>query len=144
MRFCLITLIIMTAFVSACNTLPYAVPRPIEEPPIIAPVIDKPVIEPPSNVPPVGVPQQSDVLPEVTASLRTCRRADECVKIKADCCGCGAGGTAAAINNEYLANWLSTLEMKCQTIACLAVMSDHWTCKVEPKCVKNKCTLVKP
>ena len=144
MRPCLIALMIVITFVSACSAVPYAVPRPIEEPPIIVPVIDKPVIEPPSNVLPVGVPEHSDILPEVTASLRTCRRADECVKIKADCCGCNAGGTAAAINNERLSKWLSTLETKCQEIACPQVISDDWTCKVEPRCVKNKCTLVKP
>ena len=144
MRLYLIALMITTAFVSACSAVSYTLPRSIEEPPIIAPVIDEPAIEPPSNVPPVGVPEHSDVLPEVTASLRICRRADECVKVKADCCGCNAGGTAAAINNERLPNWLSALETKCREIACPAVISNDWTCNVEPKCVKNKCTLVKP
>ena len=143
MRFYLFALIIITAFVSACSALPYMAPCQIEEPPIIAPVIDRPVIEPPSQEQP-GVPEHSDALPEATTSLRICRRDDECTKVKADCCGCTAGGQAAAVNKEYVASWTNTLNQKCREIACPAVMSNHWTCMVEPKCVKNKCSLIKP
>ena len=81
-------------------------------------------------------------LPEVTSSLRTCRNDDECVRVSADCCGCSAGGQALALNEESVAAWEATLKTKCGPTTCLAVMSDHWTCSAEPKCIKNKCTLV--
>ena len=136
-------ILVLLLVLSACNTLPYAVPRQVE-PPIAQPVIDKIVIERPSNEPPVGVPEHSDVLPEMTVSLRICRRDDECAKVKVDCCGCGAGGQAAAINKEHISHWMSTLEQKCKEVMCPQVISNDWTCQVEPTCVKNKCTLVKP
>ncbi len=143
MRFVLLTASLLLVL-SACNTLPYAVPRPIDEPPIVPPVIDKSIIERPSNEPPIGVPQHSDVLPEVTTSLRICRGDDECTKVKADCCGCSAGGQAAVINKEHVAHWTNTLEQKCKEIMCPQVISNDWSCQVGPKCVENKCTLVKP
>ena len=80
--------------------------------------------------------------PEMTASLRTCRYDADCVKVKADCCGCTMGGQAATLNKENEAVWTKTVEVKCKNIACLQVISNHWTCFADTKCINNKCTLV--
>jgi len=91
------------------------------------------------KIPPSVVPK----LPEITATLRTCRIDSDCIRIQADCCGCGAGSTADTINKEYLADWQDTINVKCQGIMCPAVMSNHWSCTAEIKCVLNKCRLVR-
>lgn len=134
--------LILLFVLTSCGTVPYAVPRQIEESPVVPPPIDRPVITPPATH--VGVPEHSDILPEMTVSLRICRRDDECSKVDADCCGCSQGGQAGAIMQEYVQNWESSLGDKCKDIACPQVISDDWTCQVEPRCVENKCTLVKP
>jgi len=82
-------------------------------------------------------------LPEITASIRTCNTAADCVRVKADCCGCTMSGQAAALNRKYEPDWQSTLKQKCVNIACLQALSSHWTCFADIKCVKNKCTLVR-
>ena len=86
---------------------------------------------------------KNEKLPELTRTLRTCSNDGQCVRINADCCGCTAGGKAAAINKEYEENWEDTIESKCEDVACTAVMSNDWTCFAPIKCVLNKCTLVK-
>ncbi|MEK6861726.1 MAG: hypothetical protein AABY07_07185 [Nanoarchaeota archaeon] len=96
--------------------------------------------QPQQAPPPEQVPGR---LPEITATLRTCRIDSDCVKIEADCCGCSAGGKADTINKEYLQDWRDTIAVKCQNIACPAVMSNHWSCTAEIKCVLNKCNLVR-
>lgn len=82
-------------------------------------------------------------LPEITASIRTCNTAADCVRVKADCCGCTSGGQAAALNKKYESDWKKTLDVKCQNVACIAAISNHWSCFADIKCIKNKCTLVK-
>ncbi|MEK6848446.1 MAG: hypothetical protein AABX65_02335 [Nanoarchaeota archaeon] len=82
-------------------------------------------------------------MPELSLSLRICRYDSDCISVQGDCCGCTAGGQAASINGEHQENWEKTIDVKCKDIACPAVMSNHWTCSAEAKCVNNKCTLVK-
>ncbi|MEK6839619.1 MAG: hypothetical protein AABX72_01650 [Nanoarchaeota archaeon] len=82
-------------------------------------------------------------LPEMTASIRTCNTAADCVRVKADCCGCTMGGEAATLNKEYRSDWEKTLNVKCEGVACIAAMSNHWSCFADIKCVKNKCTLAR-
>ena len=72
-----------------------------------------------------------------------CEEDRECVGVSADCCGCGMGGTATTINKDYLNYWGNKLKIECKGIACLAVISKHWTCSAKPKCVKGRCELIK-
>jgi|GEM_PF-6307345 hypothetical protein len=86
---------------------------------------------------------QSGVLPEATLSLKICNKDSDCVKVNADCCGCTAGGKATTLAMKSEKVWQQTLDVKCKDIMCPAVMSQDWSCFVEPKCIKNKCTLIK-
>jgi len=71
-----------------------------------------------------------------------CKENRECVMVSADCCGCGMGGTTTTINKDYLNYWENKLNAECKPIACLAVISNHWTCFATPKCVDGRCQLV--
>lgn len=86
-------------------------------------------------------PAPTESLPEAQIKLRICRKDDECIKVQADCCGCTAGGKATSIHEQYSENWQDTIESKCAEIMCPAVMSNHWTCAAEARCIGNKCTL---
>lgn len=72
-----------------------------------------------------------------------CEEDRECISVSAGCCGCSSGGQATTINEDYLDYWNNKLAEDCQEIGCIAVMSNHWTCFAEPKCVNNKCELIK-
>jgi len=86
-------------------------------------------------------PAPTESLPEAQLKLRICRKDVECIKVQADCCGCTAGGKATSIHKQYSENWQDTIESKCAEIMCPAVMSNHWTCAAEVRCIGNKCTL---
>ena len=72
-----------------------------------------------------------------------CKLDSDCVKVKAGCCGCTSGGKADVVNKESVAAWNLQIEENCANIVCLTVISDDWTCFAEPKCVNNKCELIK-
>ena len=72
-----------------------------------------------------------------------CTRDADCVSFQSDCCNCRNGGANIALNRKYLDYWVKELSLKCQETLCTAVISDDWTCLSEPKCVDNKCQLVK-
>lgn len=72
-----------------------------------------------------------------------CEKDNDCVSIKGDCCGCSSGGAATAVNKTHVPRWPKKLSEKCKETVCPAVISDHWTCFANPKCVKNKCELMK-
>lgn len=71
----------------------------------------------------------------------SCEVDEDCIKVQEDCCGCNYGGKAIAINKGYKTEWIDSLN--CKDIACIAMISNHWTCFAEPKCINNKCELVK-
>ena len=58
------------------------------------------------------------------------------------CCGCNAGGSNTAINRKYIEYWYDKLSNECREIDCGDIMSNHWTCFAEPKCVDGKCQLL--
>jgi len=82
-------------------------------------------------------------LPEITAALRTCNTDSDCIIIKSDCCGCSAGGKADTINKINKGRWEDTWSTKCQGMVCPAVMSNDWSCTAQPRCILNKCKLVR-
>ncbi len=78
----------------------------------------------------------------IADNIYNCNEDNDCVSVKSGCCGCNAGGKNTAINRKYLDYWYSKLWDECREIACIAVMSDHWTCFAEPKCIDGKCQLL--
>ena len=69
--------------------------------------------------------------------LQYCEQDDDCVRVS-DGCGCGGGGQDTTINKESLDYWNDNSKR----VICPAVMSGHWTCSAEPKCIDNVCKLV--
>ena len=68
----------------------------------------------------------------------SCETDEDCIKVPENCCTCSMGGSLIAVNkNTYISP-------NCENFACLAVISNHWTCKttVEAKCINNQCTLI--
>ena len=73
-----------------------------------------------------------------------CKSDSDCVKVKAGCCGCTAGGKVDVVNKESVTAWNLQLNENCANMGvCLTVISDDWTCFAELKCVNNKCELVR-
>lgn len=72
--------------------------------------------------------------------ILACSSDSDCISVRADSCGCTAGGKATSINKNYQDQWEKDHPGK----ICPAVMSGHWTClKVTPRCISNECKLVK-
>lgn len=78
---------------------------------------------------------------EVPIDFYSCNLDSDCVSVKADCCGCTAGGKATAVNKNYENNWKNKLQSDCKEIACPYAMSNDASCFESPKCVSNKCVL---
>jgi hypothetical protein len=68
----------------------------------------------------------------------SCSQDSDCITVKGDCCGCGAGGTATAINKNFEKGWYEKLPKDC---ICIQVMSNHPSCFKEARCINNKCVL---
>ena len=79
------------------------------------------------------------VNPNNESELVTCMQNRECIKVRGDCCGCSSGGTATSINRKYYDYWQNKFIEGC---VCPAMISNHKTCRQEPKCIRNKCKLV--
>lgn len=70
-----------------------------------------------------------------------CAKDEDCTMIKGDCCGCSAGGSAAAINKKYVNLFKKKIEKTCRfsEVPCKQVMM----CAGEkPACVGNLCKIV--
>ena len=65
---------------------------------------------------------------------------NDCTSVANGVCGCTAGGSNIAINEKYISEWAAQFDS--QQIACLTVMSNHWTCFAQPICIQNKCELI--
>lgn len=82
------------------------------------------------------------VMPSDETQIKECEKDRECIKVDSGCCGCSAGGEATTINRKYHKYWSEKLDRECRNVGCIAVMSNHWTCFAEPKCINNKCELI--
>lgn len=72
-------------------------------------------------------------------NILACLDDSECIAVRADNCGCTAGGTATSINKNYVDLWEKDHPLQ----ICPAVMSLDWTCSAIPQCLSNQCKLVK-
>ncbi len=86
------------------------------------------------------VPRQSPKPTSTTsANFYQCTADTDCVSIRADNCGCQAGGKATAINKQYVSQWEEAHPVR----NCVAEVSADPTCLgVIPKCSENQCKLV--
>ncbi len=85
-------------------------------------------------------PSPAQSLEPLNAEWFSCTTDSDCISIRADNCGCTAGGKATAINKSYSSKW----ESEHPTQICPTVISGDWTCMNSiPKCVENKCQLIK-
>jgi len=72
-----------------------------------------------------------------------CQEDNDCVSVKSGCCGCNAGGKAMPLNKNYLGVWIDKLNRECRSVGCATVMSNDWSCFAPPKCINQRCTLIK-
>ena len=86
-------------------------------------------------------PIKDDIIDLFERDIYSCEEDRECIAVKNGCCGCGGGGEATTINENYSNYWNNKLSSQCEQISCTTVMSNHWTCFAEPKCINNKCEL---
>jgi len=82
---------------------------------------------------PVEVPEEK---------IYQCLQDSGCTLVKADCCGCNAGGKRTAINKLYLDYWEQRLDMSCRDTVCTAVISNDISCSAEARCIKGKCAVM--
>lgn len=68
-----------------------------------------------------------------------CEQNNDCMKVKGDCCGCTAGGTATTINKNYYTQYVEDLKKRCGGIGCAEIMSWDITCFTKPVCLSNRC-----
>ena len=66
---------------------------------------------------------------------------NQCVKVKADCCGCQEGGKNIPINRNYKSYWESKLRKKCKDVMCPMVISNDPSCSQKVSCIDNRCQL---
>lgn len=67
---------------------------------------------------------------------KICAVDDDCAETQVDCCSCNNGGQQAAINKDYLANWLGETGSSCEDIVCAAVFN----CQAgQVVCENNRC-----
>ncbi len=75
--------------------------------------------------------------------LTYCEKDKDCIKVNDGCCSCNMGGKNRTVNLEYSDFWNNKMAEECEGTGCWAVISNDWTCFAKPKCVNNKCILVK-
>jgi hypothetical protein len=82
--------------------------------------------------------ERIEALPE----MRQCVTDEDCISVQGDCCGCGGGGSAQVINKTFVEHWQQILSEKCADTMCPMVMSEHWTCHAETKCMEGQCVFI--
>ncbi len=80
--------------------------------------------------------QPQDINPKLS-----CEQDSDCVTVKADCCGCTAGGNAIVISKSYKQEYITNLEQECKGMMCTAMISNHPSCSAEPVCEAKQCLL---
>jgi hypothetical protein len=70
-----------------------------------------------------------------------CASDADCVAVKADCCGCSAGGTQKALLRSALPEALAQLKKQCGETMCIQMISKDESCKKNPHCEQGICVL---
>ncbi len=76
----------------------------------------------------------------ISADEARCSVDDDCALTSFHCCGCSAGGKAAAVHKDKLAEVLQRRGVVCGEYACAQVVSDDPTCAAtHAVCREGKC-----
>src|SRR3989338_8608238 len=82
----------------------------------------------------------ANAMPTTTKSdFNSCTADNECISVKADCCGCTQDGKAIAINKNKQSEYMASLQ--CSGVICTQAISTDSSCSAILKCTANKCTL---
>lgn len=80
-----------------------------------------------------------------TFSNSSCETKSDCTLIKMDCCDCNHGGRLKAVSLSQAKKIKTQNIAKCTDKACLAIISDHWSClRGMSDCIQNECKLIDP
>jgi hypothetical protein len=71
----------------------------------------------------------------------TCNVDEDCLLIRADCCGCLHGGKQIAISKSAAKTYDDTLDKKCAGTVCAQMISTDASCQKVAKCTKGLCEL---
>lgn len=71
----------------------------------------------------------------------SCSEDVKCTTIKADCCGCQAGGKQIAIAESSVEQWNAKLSEGCGGKVCAQMISKDPSCKKSAKCNHGQCGL---
>ena len=73
-------------------------------------------------------------------SIKYCETGEDCVQVKAFCCGCEQGGENTCINHQKQEAWDADLGSKCGNVMCIQL----YNCvPSECQCINNTCVLKK-
>ncbi|MSP61235.1 MAG: hypothetical protein EXR72_12995 [Myxococcales bacterium] len=95
------------------------------------PDLARPVERPVDLAPPVDLAVAGD----------PCKNDSECALVKADCCGCSAGGKARGVARARVKAHDKELGAKCKEVACMAMMSTDPSCSATAACIAGRCGL---
>jgi hypothetical protein len=75
------------------------------------------------------------------SDFSTCSTNEDCLTIKAECCGCKQGGKQKAINKSASQAMLASMEQACTGTICMQMISTDATCSKVAACVEGECVL---
>ena len=76
-----------------------------------------------------------------SATKYTCETDDDCLLIKAGCCGCLHGGKQVAISKTAVKLYDEALDKECVNVVCAQVISTDESCQKIAKCLNGSCAL---
>jgi len=76
--------------------------------------------------------------PVTMNEIKGCEVDEDCVQVRAGCCGCEAGGENTCINKNYVEAWENSLNSRCKGVACITL----YNCVPSScECINNTCVL---
>ncbi len=72
----------------------------------------------------------------------SCKSKDDCVLIKADCCGCTRGGKQRAVNKNAAKGMFDSMAQACKDTMCMQMISTDPSCAQSLACVDGECKLL--
>lgn len=70
-----------------------------------------------------------------------CKADEDCLLIKAGCCGCLHGGKQIAISKSAAKQYDQALDKQCVDVVCAQMISTDESCQKVARCLNGLCTL---